>query len=253
MKLYTLGTGAPLSYTRATTGIQLESETAEPLLIDCCSGFELVRRVKALGKTPEGFHHAVLTHRHGDHIGGVMALAIAVNPLHLYGSEDVLAAAKELLRLTYGDAVFSVMGHVQFHPIVSGQVYDIAGYSLELFEVQHRVPTHAVRIMHEGKIITFSSDSLPCDNLIEAALDADLFLCDALCALSDGDRYVQEAKDLAHPVASEAATMALKAKAKALALVHIARYGSPEKMLAEARAIFGSNVSLPDDNHCYEL
>jgi ribonuclease BN (tRNA processing enzyme) len=253
MKLYTLGTGAPLSYTRASTGLLLESETTDPLLIDTCSGFELIRRLKALGKTPEGFHHAILTHRHGDHIGGVMALAIAVNPLHLYGSDDVLKAAEALLKLTYGDAVFSVMGHVHFHPVVAGKVYEIAGYRLEFFDVQHRVPTHAVRISHEAKVIAFSADTIPCENAMLAAKDADLFLCDALCALADGEAFVKDAKNLAHPIAPEAAQMALQANAKALALVHIARYGSPEKMLLEARAIFKGPISIPEDNHCFDI
>ncbi|MCA9836442.1 MAG: MBL fold metallo-hydrolase [Trueperaceae bacterium] len=252
MKLYTLGTGAPLHYTRATTGFLVEA-AGEPLLIDTCGGFELVRRLKALGKTPEGFHHAVLTHRHGDHIGGVMALAIAANPLHLYGSADALQATKDLLTLTYGEAAFNVLEHVQFHPVEAGRAYDIAGYTLEFLEVVHRVPTLAVRLEHAGKVIAFSADTLPCDNAIEVAKHADLYLCDALCARADGASYIPRVKDLQHPIAAEAAQMAKEAGAKALALTHIARYGTAENMLKEAGDIFSGELSVPDDLHCFEL
>jgi len=256
MDIYTLGTGAPLHYTRASTGILIEDKDnpdCEALLIDSCSGFEIIRRLVALGRTAEDHHHVLITHRHGDHIGGIMALAIVASPLHVYGSADVLEAAEALLNITYGDTAFNVLGNVQFHEIKSGEELNIAGFTLQCFDVQHRVPTHAVRITHNNKVLAISADSIPCDNLIACAQDADLFLCDAICATTDGEKYVTEARDLRHPTSKEAAEMAVQANVKALALVHIARYGTPEKMLAEASNIFKGPVTLPDDNQQYKL
>lgn len=253
MKIYTLGTGAPLSYTSATTGFLVEAEACESLLIDTCSGFELIRRLVSLDKTPEQHHHALLTHRHGDHIGGVMALAIAVNPLHLYGSQDVLDAAKDILRICFGESAFNVLERVHFHPLQSEQSYTIAGYTVRLFDVDHRVPTTAVRLEHKGKVVAFSADSVPCENLVRCAQDADLFFCDALCSSLDGVANVQDAKALLHPTSDEAAELASSAGAKALALVHLARYAKPENMLKEARAIFKGSVTIPNDLDCFEL
>lgn len=252
MRVYTLGTGAPLSYTRATLGILVEGQGAQPLLIDTCSGNELIRRLVALGK-PLDQHHAILTHRHGDHIGGVLPLAIAVQPLHLYGPDDALQVARQLLELTYGEIAYRVLDHTYFHPVEPGQRYTIAGYQVEFFAVKHRVVTYAVRLTHGDKLFSYSADSLPCANLVHCAQDADLFLCDAICSSQDDPERVAELRRLAHPTADEAARLAYEAGAKRLGLVHVARFGTPAKMLAEARTLFGGPVDVPDDNQCYEL
>ncbi|MEZ4710852.1 MAG: MBL fold metallo-hydrolase [Caldilineaceae bacterium] len=251
MNVYTLGTGAPLAYTRATLGILVEAEGAQPLLIDTCSGNELIRRLHALGK-PLNQHHAILTHRHGDHIGGVLPLAIAVQPLHLYGPAETLDVARQLIELTYGEIAYRVLDQTSFHPVEPGPIYDIAGYQVEFFAVQHRVTTYAVRLTHADKIFAFSADSAPCDSLIACARNADLFLCDAICSSQEEDAaIVAGLRKLAHPTADEAASMAQQAGAKRLGLVHLARFATPEKMLAEARALFHGPVDVPDDNACY--
>lgn len=252
MKVYTLGTGAPLAYTRATVGLLVESERARPLLVDTCSGNELIRRLVALGKSLDQ-HAAILTHRHGDHIGGVLPLAIAVQPLQLFGPADALDVARQLLELTYGEIAYRVLDRTTFHPVEPEAIYSIAGYEVQFFEVEHRVETYAVRIEHEGKIFSFSADSLPCAGLIRCARDADLFLCDAICAGGDDPRRVAEARRLAHPTAAEAAEMAQKAGAKRLGLIHVGRFGTTAKMLAEAQQIFSGPVNVPDDNHCYTI
>ena len=50
-----------------------------------------------------------------------------------------------------------------------------------------------------------------------------------------------------HPIAREAAEMAVAANARSLALTHLARYANPENLLAEARAVFPGPVTVPDD------
>jgi ribonuclease BN (tRNA processing enzyme) len=50
-----------------------------------------------------------------------------------------------------------------------------------------------------------------------------------------------------HPVAREAAEMAVAANARSLALTHLARYANPDNLLAEAREVFSGPVVVPDD------
>ena len=50
-----------------------------------------------------------------------------------------------------------------------------------------------------------------------------------------------------HPTAPEAAEMATAADARALALVHLARYADPKAMLEQAREVFAGPVTIPDD------
>ena len=56
-----------------------------------------------------------------------------------------------------------------------------------------------------------------------------------------------------HPNAEEAATMALQAGAKALACTHIGRFGTPAKILAEAREVFNASVTIPHDGTKFQL
>ena len=50
-----------------------------------------------------------------------------------------------------------------------------------------------------------------------------------------------------HTTAREAGEIARRAGAQRLACVHIARFGSAENILEEARLAFGGRVEIPDD------
>ena len=102
--------------------------------------------------------------------------------------------------------------------------------------------------MRRSRSITaFSADSRPCDALIDCAKGADLFVCDAICAEADGEVAAKRARELMHPTAREAATMATQAGAARLVCTHIGRFGSPERILSEAKASFSGDVAVPAD------
>jgi ribonuclease BN (tRNA processing enzyme) len=250
VKLTLLGTGAPLSPTRATLGLLLEAPGCDPLLIDSCGGFELARRLHRHGTPFAEVGDVLLSHRHGDHIGGVMALALAVSPLRLHGSADTLDAAEALLRLCYPHVTDPGARRRSLHPLEGGERTRIAGFEVEAFVVEHRVPTLALRITHNGAVLAYSADSLPCDALVDAAKGADLFVCDALCADADNP---DAAHTLMHPTAGDAARMASEAGAKRLALVHLARYADEGTMLTEAHTHFAGEVLIPDDGDTLEI
>ena len=254
MKVTLLGTGAPVHPRRNTVGLLVEAEGCAPLLIDTCGGFEVTRALANLGYQDERLSelgNIIVTHRHGDHIGGVMALFIALKALKFYGHEDALEAVRTLIETTYphyGKAQSHGASYTQTRP---GESYAIGGFEVGFFEVRHRVPTYAVRVQLGEKVLAFSADSLPCPALVECAKDADLFICDAMCAA--GDAYAVHADALMHPMATDAARLAERAGAKALALTHLVRYATPELMLEEARAIFERFVTLPDDGASLEV
>lgn len=238
-----MGTGAPLCPGRAGLGLLLRSEGLPPLLIDTCGGLELADRLYRVNQPIESLRHVIITHRHGDHIGGSMALALARTPCTYYGLPDTLEAVQNLINLTYGE--YDLNPEVRYQPVEAGKTHSIAGYQVTFLAVEHRVPTLAVRVESLGKAIAFSADSLPCEALVEVAREADLFICDALCASTDFD--LERVRFLKHPTALEAATMARDAGAKSLALVHLARFANPEAMLKEAVQIFDGPLTIPQD------
>ncbi|MCA1818612.1 MAG: ribonuclease Z, partial [Halobacteriales archaeon] len=104
-------------------------------------------------------------------------------------------------------------------------------------------PEQVVGPARPGRRIVFSGDTQPCLGLLEAAVDADLFICEATFT----DDLVEKAREVRHMTAREAAGIALKAKCRRLVLTHISpRYKDPAPVLAEARAVF-SETEIADD------
>jgi len=249
MQISFLGTGAPLSATRATLGILIKAEQVEPLLIDSCGGFELYRRLDSIGEKLSEIKHLIISHKHGDHMAGIMAMTLASLKPSFYGLADTMQAAKQLLEITYPNVAPVLDLAPKYNVINYSETAEIAGYKVSFFKANHRVETIAIRVEHGGKVFAFSADSIPSQEIVNCAKDADLFVCDALCA--GNDLSPERLKGLMHPSAAEAAKMANEAGAKSLAMVHIARFANITNMLTEARANFAGAISIPNDGSHY--
>lgn len=246
-----LGTGAPLAPERATTGMIITASGCAPLLIDTCGGFELPRQLARAGFALRDLGNVIVTHRHMDHAGGFPALVLADLPLTIYATDDTHDGLRALVTACFPE--WPLNPHLTHIAIAPSERREIGGFAVEFFAMQHRVPTVAVRVTQGGKTFAFSADSVPCDALIACARDADLFLCDALCAARDGEGRAARTRELMHPTAREAAKMAVAAGARSLALTHLARYANPDNMLAEAREIFPGPLTIPNDGTRLEV
>ncbi len=258
MEVTLLGTGAPMAPTRCATGLLVTAPGCEPLLIDTCGGFELVRQLARIGWQMSDLRNVILTHQHLDHVGGVPALAIASIPLSVYALAETHAAVHALMHACFPeffkpDLELPVEPDIRPVTVAAGERRAIGGFTVAFFAVEHRVPTIAVRVEQGGRIFAFSADGVPGEAMVACARDADLFLCDALCAARDGAEWAARARALMHPLAREAGEMAAAAHARALALTHLARFANREHVLAEARAVYSGPVTVPDDCHCFTL
>ena len=243
MEVTLLGTGAPLAPDRATLGLLLRAPGEQPLLIDCCGGLELARQLARVGQPIDELTQVVVTHRHGDHIGGSMALTLARAPVRYYGLADALEGVLSLLETTYGE--YDRHPDTSFQTVVPGRSLQLGGFNLRFFAVEHRVPTVAVRVAYQGKVLAYSADGLPGPAMVECAQQADLFVCDAICATGDLD--ASRLAFLMHPTALQAAQMARQAGVRQLALVHLGRFADTGAMWAEATGVFEGPLSIPPD------
>jgi ribonuclease BN (tRNA processing enzyme) len=249
MEIIFLGTGAPLHVSRAMTGMLIRAEGCAPLLIDTCGGFELARSLSNAEFPLSQIRNVVVTHRHFDHTGGMMALFMANMPLDIHALDDTYTGIREMKAGCIPDT--ELHPEVLHHRIQFGEKRDIGGFAAEFVQVEHRVPTAAIRITYRGRTLAFSADSLPCEGLTAVARDADLFICDTMCAERDGDSARSRTRSLMHPTAREAAEIASRAGVHRLACVHIARFGSPPNILEEAQEGFGGLVEVPNDGDRY--
>lgn len=245
MDVTVLGTGSPMAPMRVATGLLVTAPGCAPLLIDTCGGFELPRQLARIGQPVNGLRNVIVTHRHMDHAGGMPSLFIASIPLDLYALPDAHDGIRALMAACFPE--WPIHPEVNRIAIAPGETREIGGFAVEFFAAEHRVPTVAVRVSHGGRTLAFSADGVPNDGMVACARDADLFICDALCSARDGEEWATRARSLMHPIAREAAEMAAAAGARALALVHLARYANAENLLAEAREVFPGPVTVPDD------
>ncbi|GAA0037337.1 MULTISPECIES: MBL fold metallo-hydrolase [Brevibacterium] len=95
-------------------------------------------------------------------------------------------------------------------------VWQVGSLTLEAFLVDHPVETYAVRITDaKGSVIVYSGDTDECENLVEAARDADLFLCEA--AFQEG----RDSSRGVHLTGRRAGRVATNADVRSLVLTHI--------------------------------
>jgi ribonuclease Z len=94
-----------------------------------------------------------------------------------------------------------------------------------------------------GRRVAYSGDTQPCLGVLEAALGADLFICEATYTHD----MVEKARENRHMTAREAAGVAAKAKSRRLALTHISpRHRDSTPVLEEAQAVFPDCVVADD-------
>lgn len=232
------------------TGMIVTAPGCGPLLIDTCGGLELARQLALVGFERTDLRAVVITHRHLDHAGGIQELLLARIPLDIYALPDTHEGIAAVTMGSYPE--WELHPEIVRYEIKPGVAGDIAGLRVEFFRAEHRVPTVAVRITHGGTTFAFSADTMACDEVVACARNADLFLCDSLCAELDGEAARKSARATMHSTAREAAEMAARAGTGALACTHVARFSNPVNVLAEAKTYFAGTVTVAEDgdHHC---
>lgn len=118
------------------------------LLLDAgFSATEIARRLHAIGESPEHLSAVVVTHEHGDHVGGVSVLA------RRWGIP--VACAREV----HEAARLAQEGIPEWLPVEAGRSFDIGDVRLDPFLVPHDASlTLGFRLTAEGVRIGYCTD-----------------------------------------------------------------------------------------------
>lgn len=118
------------------------------------------------------------------------------------------------------------------------------------FKAAHPIETYALRMEHAktGKVIAYSADSAYTEDLIPAAQDADIFLCEAAWGASSEGQ-----PENMHMSGAEAGRLATQAGAKKLILVHLQPWGDAAATLEAARSEFDGELILGAPGMEFEL
>ncbi|MDE2939733.1 MAG: MBL fold metallo-hydrolase [Chloroflexota bacterium] len=256
-----LGTGAGNCIHRAHTAIVLDCPDGTRLLLDAGSGNSVLRHGAQLDFFAEDYEHVLLSHRHGDHMGGLphiqgrrTQIAPTASPLVVHSLEESLAGLQNLFRavsITHQvdeDSVTTSDGNrvVAWDPVELGQWITLgADTRASCFLVNHIGGAVGWRVETGGISVVFSGDTRYSESLVEASQGADLLIHEALS--TDEDR--EGAASRGHCTAGEAARAAALADAGQLVITHIDTpfHHNPQPLADEARAHYGGPVSVAED------
>lgn len=201
----------------------------------------------------------LISHLHPDHCIDLSGLHVAVKwnpngwgrgPIPLYGPSDI----HQYLVNTHGLPLEPGMHtEFEFHEWSNHSEVQIGPFTVTPHTVVHPVKEpYALRIeceTSEGRtILTYSGDTDLCSGLVEAARDADLFLCEAA---------YQEGRDDAlrgiHLTGRRAGIAAQKAGVRNLLLTHLPIWNDPGVVFAEAREVFTGPISLAEASATYRV
>jgi ribonuclease BN (tRNA processing enzyme) len=233
-----------------------EGETA--VLMDCGAG--TAARIP-LHVAPNRLQGVAISHLHPDHYFDLVQLYYMLKfgeprpaelspllPLFLPpGGRDFMRKLGNLI----SDKAAMLEDVYDVRDYVADCEMDVGGLQFTFFPVQHYIMSHAMRVRSSsGALLTFSSDVAPCSRLIDAAQDADLFLCES--AMLEGSQDEHNPALRGHMSAAEAGEAARQARAKRLLITHYrSSLEDDAHHLAAASATFDGPVELAREGQTY--
>ncbi len=158
-------------------------EDSKRLLLDCGPG--VLPRLREMHGWPQ-IDAVAITHFHLDHWGDLVPWvwgtmyrndgrehhpALLVPPSGRARLEDIGA------RLGFPDMFERTFHMSEYEPGIPFTIGDLAVTATRV--PHYTLETYAFRVEAEGRVLAYSGDSAPSDQLVSAARDADLFICEA--------------------------------------------------------------------------
>ena len=248
MRLTVLGCAGSFPGPESACSAYLVEEDGFRLLIDFGSGsLSALQRYAGL----RAVDAILLTHLHCDHMLDACTYVVVrrydpsgpLPALPVYapaGAPDRIAAA-------YSQEEGPVDDVYTFYGLQPG-TFPIGPFTVTVDRVNHPVETYGVRLESNGSVLTYSSDTAPCEALVRLAMGADLFLCEA--SYIDG---VDNPPDL-HLTGREAGDVATKAGVGQLLLTHlVAAWGSEADTFDAASEAFDGPIEIVRPGSRYEI
>jgi ribonuclease BN (tRNA processing enzyme) len=242
MHLTVLGSGTAIPVPDRFPAGYLVEAAGQRVLVDCGPGS--LRRLAQAGVGLEALDAVFLTHYHTDHCADLGPLLFALRSPHYAGRKPLhVFAAPGLERFVR--TLTEVWPWIQprdyelrLREILPGTLR-LGGLQVRALPIRHTAQSLGYRFEDAGGSAAFSGDADECDELVELARGADVFVCDAA--------FPDERRTEGHLTPGLAGAHAARAGARKLVLTHFYPECDGCDVVAQARAAFTGEVAAATD------
>jgi len=265
MELTILGTGNA-AVTECYNTCFVISENDKHLLVDGGGGNTLLQRLKAAGLKWQDMRHIILTHRHIDHLLGIVWMLRFIlqnmnrgkydGEAYIYAHDECIDLLRNLADMLLLPKETKYIGErLHLITVSDGETLEINGRKVTFFDIgSTKAKQYGFMIeLDDGRLCCCGDEPFnPREEVY--AKDAKWLLHEAFCLSSEADIYKPYEKN--HSTAADAAMLAEKLNVENLVLYHTEDKNilrRKELYSAEARAHFRGNTYVPDDLEKFTL
>ncbi len=260
MKLTMLGTGHAL-VTECYNTCFVISEDRKHFLVDGGGGNAILKQLKAADISLNEIHEIFVTHKHTDHLLGIVWIVRVVcqnmmkgtynGTLNVYGHDEVLKLLRDMARSLLWDRAFAFIDdRILLHEVTDGQSAEIIGRKTTFFDVGSKKAKQFGFSMEirENEKLTCCGDEPLHDTVKHHAENCKWLLHEALCLYSE--RHIHKPYEKHHSTVKDACEMA-----ESLGVPNLVLYHTEDDNIAdrknlytrEGKMFYHGNLIVPDD------
>ena len=260
MKITMLGTGNAL-VTECYNTCFILSEGEKIFLIDAGGGNLILHQIKHAGFELSNIHEIFVTHKHIDHILGMIWLIriiaqhmnrnIYVGNANIYANDDVIETLTDICKKLLLPYQFNFIGkRINLIEVHNGEIKNIIGHDTRFFDIHsNRTKQFGFNIfLNDCKKLTCCGDEPFHESYYDYAKNSEWLLHEAFCLYSEAEIFKPYEKN--HSTVKDACENAQILNAKNLLLYHSNDNNLENRKnlyVQEGRKFFNGNIFVPYD------